>query len=105
MPTHQKRASRVSVEVRDSSTSRRAVVESRTLRRLARIRALVLPPAWTNVWLSTDPRAHLQATVPHLMNRIRRFLNRAELDTNEMNILRGLLTAVQNRRRMAGGPR
>jgi DNA topoisomerase-1 len=29
---------------------------------LARIRALVLPPAWTKVWISTDPRAHLQAT-------------------------------------------
>ena len=29
---------------------------------LARIRALVLPPAWTDVWISTDPRAHLQAT-------------------------------------------
>lgn len=29
---------------------------------LARLRALVLPPAWTNVWISTDPRAHLQAT-------------------------------------------
>jgi DNA topoisomerase-1 len=29
---------------------------------LARIRALVLPPAWTGVWISTDPRAHLQAT-------------------------------------------
>lgn len=29
---------------------------------LARIRALVLPPAWTNVWIATDPRAHLQAT-------------------------------------------
>ncbi|MEN9704191.1 MAG: hypothetical protein RLZZ393_70 [Pseudomonadota bacterium] len=41
----------------------------------------------------------------HLMNRIRRFLNRAELDANEVNILRGFLTAVQNRRRMAGGPR
>jgi TrmH family RNA methyltransferase len=40
-----------------------------------------------------------------LMNRIRRFLNRAELDANEVNILRGFLTAVQNRRRMAGGPR
>lgn len=31
-------------------------------RTLARIRALVLPPAWTDVWISTDPRAHLQAT-------------------------------------------
>lgn len=41
----------------------------------------------------------------HLMNRIRRFLNRAELDANEVNILRGLLTSVQSRRRTAGGPR
>ncbi len=29
---------------------------------LARLRALVLPPAWTEVWISADPRAHLQAT-------------------------------------------
>ena len=29
---------------------------------LARIRALVIPPAWTEVWISTDPRGHLQAT-------------------------------------------
>ncbi len=34
----------------------------RDARTLARVRALVLPPAWTNVWISTDPRAHLQAT-------------------------------------------
>jgi tRNA C32,U32 (ribose-2'-O)-methylase TrmJ len=38
----------------------------------------------------------------HLMGRIRRMLNRAELDANEVNILRGILTAVQNRRRRAG---
>ena len=38
----------------------------------------------------------------HLMNRIRRFLQRAELDANEVNILRGILTAVQQRRRRAG---
>jgi TrmH family RNA methyltransferase len=37
-----------------------------------------------------------------LMSRIRRFLNRAELDGNEVNILRGFLTAVQSRRRKAG---
>ena len=37
-----------------------------------------------------------------LMNRIRRFLQRAELDANEVNILRGLLTSVQQRRRRAG---
>jgi TrmH family RNA methyltransferase len=41
----------------------------------------------------------------HLMARIRRLLQRAELDQNEVNILRGVLTAVQNRRRAAGGAR
>ena len=29
---------------------------------LKRIRALMIPPAWTDVWICTDPRAHLQAT-------------------------------------------
>lgn len=29
---------------------------------LARIRALVLPPAWTRVWIAASPDAHLQAT-------------------------------------------
>jgi len=38
----------------------------------------------------------------HLMARIRRLLQRAELDQNEVNILRGVLTAVQSRRRQAG---
>jgi tRNA C32,U32 (ribose-2'-O)-methylase TrmJ len=38
----------------------------------------------------------------HLMNRFRRLLQRAELDGNEVNILRGLLTAVEQRRRRAG---
>ena len=37
-----------------------------------------------------------------LMGRIRRFLQRAELDENEANILRGFLTSVQKRRRKAG---
>jgi TrmH family RNA methyltransferase len=41
----------------------------------------------------------------HLMSRIRRLLQRAELDHNEANILRGILTSVQNRRRHAGQPR
>src|SRR6201995_296103 len=39
----------------------------------------------------------------NLMARIRRFMQRAELDQNEVNILRGLLTAVQARRRRGGG--
>jgi TrmH family RNA methyltransferase len=38
----------------------------------------------------------------HLMARIRRLFNRAQLDQNEVNILRGVLTAVQGRRRIAG---
>ena len=29
---------------------------------LRRIRALAIPPAWTSVWISPDPRGHLQAT-------------------------------------------
>jgi tRNA C32,U32 (ribose-2'-O)-methylase TrmJ len=37
-----------------------------------------------------------------LIGRIRRMFTRAELDGNEVNILRGLLTAVQSRRRKAG---
>ncbi|HEY4747018.1 MAG TPA: RNA methyltransferase [Steroidobacteraceae bacterium] len=41
----------------------------------------------------------------HLMGRIRRFLQRAELDQNEVNILRGILTAVQSGRRHAGAER
>jgi DNA topoisomerase-1 len=29
---------------------------------LARIKALVIPPAWTDVWICPDARGHLQAT-------------------------------------------
>lgn len=29
---------------------------------LARIKALVIPPAWTNVWICPHPRGHIQAT-------------------------------------------
>jgi DNA topoisomerase-1 len=29
---------------------------------LQRIRALAIPPAWTNVWICPDPRGHIQAT-------------------------------------------
>lgn len=39
----------------------------------------------------------------HLMARLRRLFQRAVLDRNEVNILRGILTAVQSRRRRAGG--
>ncbi|HEY7890231.1 MAG TPA: RNA methyltransferase [Steroidobacteraceae bacterium] len=38
----------------------------------------------------------------HLMGRLRRLFQRAALDRNEVNILRGILTAIQSRRRRAG---
>src|SRR5206468_9351453 len=31
-------------------------------RQLARIRALAIPPAWTDVWICVNARGHLQAT-------------------------------------------
>jgi TrmH family RNA methyltransferase len=40
----------------------------------------------------------------YLMARLRRFFNRAIPDHNEINILRGILTSVQGRRRRAGDP-
>jgi len=40
----------------------------------------------------------------HLMARLRRLFQRTVLDQNEINILRGILTAVQGRRRRAGEP-
>ena len=38
----------------------------------------------------------------HLMTRIRRLFQRCEMDQNEVNILRGILTSVQQKRRPAG---
>ena len=40
----------------------------------------------------------------HLLSRLRRLFQRTVLDQNEMNILRGILTAVQGKRRRAGEP-
>ena len=40
----------------------------------------------------------------HLMARVRRLFNRAVPDQNEINILRGILTSVQGKRRRAGDP-
>ena len=37
----------------------RSIRDERVLRR---IRALAIPPAWTDVWICADPRGHLQAT-------------------------------------------
>lgn len=44
---------------RYKTSSGRAVRDPATL---ARIRSLAIPPAWTDVWIATDPDAHVQAT-------------------------------------------
>ena len=40
-------------------TEGRTITDERELRR---IRRLAIPPAWTDVWISPDPRGHIQAT-------------------------------------------
>ena len=51
--------------VRHGSTFRYVTPQGRRVTaadELARIRSLVIPPAWENVWICPDPRGHLQAT-------------------------------------------
>ena len=51
--------------VRRSGTVRYVGPDHRVVRsaeQLTRIRGLVIPPAWTDVWIAVDPRGHLQAT-------------------------------------------
>ena len=53
--------------IRRRGTSRFTYVDERTgrppaERHLERIRALAVPPAWTDVWISADPTSHVQAT-------------------------------------------
>ena len=38
---------------------------------LARIRSLVIPPAWRDVWICPDPRGHLQATGRDVIDLLR----------------------------------
>ena len=56
---------------------------------------------WAAVLEEVDFRDRTESGT-HLMARLRRLLQRAEPDENEVNILRGFLTAVQKRRRPAG---
>jgi DNA topoisomerase-1 len=54
--------------IRRRGTKRFHYVDDLTLRRLtdevtlARIRALAVPPAWTDVWIASSPSTHVQAT-------------------------------------------
>jgi TrmH family RNA methyltransferase len=59
---------------------------------------------WAAVLEEVDFRDRTESGT-HLMARLRRLLQRAEPDKNEVNILRGFLTAVQKRRRPAGARR
>src|SRR5262245_32552064 len=45
--------------VRHVAPGGRTIVDAAEIQR---IRALVIPPAWTDVWICPDPRGHLQAT-------------------------------------------
>jgi tRNA (cytidine32/uridine32-2'-O)-methyltransferase len=56
---------------------------------------------WAAVLEEVDFKDRTQSGT-HLMARVRRLMQRAEPDVNEVNILRGFLTAVQKRRRAAG---
>lgn len=56
---------------------------------------------WAAVLEEVDFKDRTQSGA-HLMARVRRLMQRAEPDVNEVNILRGFLTAVQKRRRPAG---
>ena len=50
--------------IKQGSTFKYLDANGRTVREraeLARIRALVIPPAWKDVWICSDPRGHLQA--------------------------------------------
>jgi DNA topoisomerase I len=51
--------------IRRGSSFRYLTADGRTIRdagELRRIKALVIPPAWKDVWISPDPRGHLQAS-------------------------------------------
>lgn len=47
-------------------------------------------------------RIEFEDRTGYLMERLRRLFNRSQLDCNEINILRGILSAVEGRRRRAG---
>ncbi len=76
----------------------------RDARTLTRINALVLPPAWTDVWISPDPRAHLQATGRDARSRKQyRYhpLWTAERDSNKYDRMLAFAAALPEIRRCA----
>lgn len=78
-----------------------APLEPRTVPLASAVDLALLYEHWAAVLEEVDFRDRTQSGT-HLMGRLRRFVQRAEPDVNEINILRGFLTAVQKRRRPAG---
>jgi tRNA (cytidine32/uridine32-2'-O)-methyltransferase len=76
-------------------------LEPRTVPLAAAAELALLYEHWAAVLEEVDFRDRTESGT-HLMARLRRLLQRAEPDKNEVNILRGFLTAVQRRRRPAG---
>jgi tRNA (cytidine32/uridine32-2'-O)-methyltransferase len=77
------------------------VPDSRAVPLAAAADLALLYEHWAAVLQEVDFRDRTESGT-HLMARLRRLLQRAEPDVNEVNILRGFLTAVQKRRRPAG---
>jgi DNA topoisomerase I len=58
--------------IRRGKSFRYVGAQGRTVRdhdTLSRIRALAIPPAWTDVWIAPDPAGHIQATGRDARNR------------------------------------
>jgi DNA topoisomerase-1 len=70
---------------------------------LARIRALAIPPAWTDVWICPDPNGHLQATGRDARGRkqyryhARWRVRRAEQKFRRIVLVAGALPAIRRR--------
>ena len=74
--------------------SDRAVKDERTLERIAK---LVLPPAWTDVWICRDARGHLQATGRDVRGRKQYHYHakwRRERDSNKFDRLPAFARAL-----------
>jgi len=80
-----------------------------------RVRALAIPPAWTSVWISPDPRAHLAATGRDAKGRKQYRYNAKFLETRDRTkfhhliafarSLPGIRKAVKRHLRLKGMPR
>ena len=71
---------------------------------LKRIAALAVPPAWTEVWICTHPRGHLQATGRDAKGRKQYRYHtawRVHRDENKFDRMQGFAAALPNIRRRA----